>query len=49
MVLDLWEHAYYVDHRNKKADWITAFWNIADWESVGARFEDIRQFATALA
>jgi Fe-Mn family superoxide dismutase len=49
MVLDLWEHAYYVDHRNKKADWIKAFWNIADWESIGARFEDIRQVATALA
>lgn len=48
MVLDLWEHAYYVDHRNKKADWVEAFWHIVDWDAVGTRFEDVRQVARSL-
>lgn len=49
MVLDMWEHAYYVDHRNKKADWVAAFWRVVDWESIGARFEDVRQATLTFA
>lgn len=37
LVLDVWEHAYYIDYRNRRAAFIEAFWNLTDWEKVALR------------
>ncbi len=38
MVLDVWEHAYYIDHRNARAASIEAFWRVLDWRFAEARY-----------
>jgi Fe-Mn family superoxide dismutase len=40
--LDMWEHAFYLDYQNVKADYVAAFWNIINWDNVSARFEAAR-------
>lgn len=42
LVLDMWEHAYYLQYRNVKADWVDAFWRIVNWPDVAARFSRAR-------
>jgi Fe-Mn family superoxide dismutase len=37
LVLDMWEHAFYLQYRNEKAKWVAAFWDIVNWEDVGQR------------
>jgi superoxide dismutase, Fe-Mn family len=36
--LDVWEHAYYLDYKNVRADYVEAWWNIIDWEYVETRY-----------
>lgn len=43
LLLDMWEHAFYLDYVNVKADYIKAFWNIADWSNVAKRFDVARK------
>lgn len=37
LVIDVWEHAYYIDYRNRRADYINAFWKLIDWDKVSER------------
>jgi Fe-Mn family superoxide dismutase len=37
MTCDVWEHAYYIDKRNRRPAYIDDFWNLVDWETIGKR------------
>jgi len=41
MVIDVWEHAYYLDYKNERAKFVDAFWNIINWDEVNKRLEKI--------
>jgi len=40
MVLDVFEHAYYIDYKNERAKFVEAFWNIANWDATNKRLEE---------
>ena len=40
MVLDVFEHAYYLDYKNERAKFIEAFWNIVNWEEIVKRLKE---------
>jgi Fe-Mn family superoxide dismutase len=49
LVIDAWEHAYYLQYENRKAEFFDAIWNIWNWRDVGRRFEAARKLDVQLA
>ena len=43
LVVDMWEHAYYLQYRNKKAAWLEAFWQLVNWTDVADRLRKVRK------
>ncbi|MEI2823195.1 MAG: superoxide dismutase [Chitinophagaceae bacterium] len=39
--VNVWEHAYYLKYQNKRADYLSAIWNVTDWNKVAERFEKL--------
>ena len=40
LVMDMWEHAYYLQYRNKKEKWIVNFWEMINWADVARRLDN---------
>lgn len=38
LTFDVWEHAYYLDYQNRRADYLHSLWDIVDWDIIGARY-----------
>lgn len=47
MVMDAWEHAFYLQYENRKTDFFAALWNVWDWEDIGRRYEAVSQVGLA--
>ncbi|MEU9886125.1 Fe-Mn family superoxide dismutase [Sphaerisporangium sp. NPDC051011] len=48
LVFDAWEHAYYLQYRNVRPDYVDRLWGLVDWADVAARFEAARAAGSAI-
>jgi len=39
LVIDVWEHAYYLKHQNKRGSYVEDWWNVVDWEIVNKLYD----------
>jgi superoxide dismutase, Fe-Mn family len=49
LTCDVWEHAYYIDYRNSRADYIKAFWNLVNWEFIARNWAETPRVSTVLS
>ena len=48
LVLDMWEHAYYLQYKNVKADWVKAYWKLVNWQDVAKRLRSVMSLDLSL-